>query len=305
MADTNYTYLENRSFLVISGKEASSFLQNLISNNIERVTPHCTIYAVLLTAQGKFLHDFFVLAHPINDDSYIIEADRSRINDLHNRLSMYRLRADVSIGYPTENWSVVAAFGHDALPSLGMLPKEGKTTQIEAGIVFVDSRIHSLGARLIGPIERISQYLNEHQFSYVDLDIYESCRLSLGVPAGGQDIVVEKSFPLECNLDELNAIDYTKGCYVGQELTARTHYRANLKKRLIPVHLKGPPPEYGATITMAGKNIGQMRSSKGEYGLALLNILSLKERGNEGDLMSGLTELIPNIPTWLNFSTDS
>lgn len=306
MADNNYVLLETRGVLAVSGTDATSFLQNLISNDVNRVDADHTIYAMLLTPQGKFLHDFFVAMHPENDNAFVIEAEAERIDDLEKRLSMYRLRADVSLERVGEEWSVVAAFGSNAAQALGLDASEGASGRVAGGVAFVDPRLQTLGLRLIGPREAITRHLDEAGFKRTEPAEYEHLRLSLGVPAGGRDILIEKSFPLECNLDELNAIDYEKGCYVGQELTARTHYRANLRKRLVPIRLQGPLPEPGAAVTLDGKNVGEMRSADGERGLALLRIDSLASAEEEGKpLMTGTTEIVPDLPEWLSLDLTS
>ena len=145
-------------------------------------------------------------------------------------------------------------------------------------------------------------------FSETDRSAYEHLRLSLGVPDGSRDILIEKSFPLECNLDDLNAIDYEKGCYVGQELTARTHHRAKIRKRLFPVKSNGPVPAAGTPITVNGKEVGEMRSGDGQQGLALLRIESLRSAEAAGlSLMVDDVEIVPDMPAWLKIdeATDS
>lgn len=300
MAESNFIILETRDLLMVSGTDAGVFLQNLISNDVNRVDAGRIIYATLLTPQGKFLHDFFVAAHPQASAAYIIETEASRTDDLEKRLSMYRLRSDVTLEPAPQGWAVFAAFGGDAAQNLNLEPTEGMATNVVGGVAFIDPRLAALGVRTIGPTKEMTQHLEEAGFTRTETSMYERLRLSLGVPDGSRDILVDKSFPLECNLDDLNAIDYQKGCYVGQELTARTHHRAKIRKRLIPVRLDGPLPDAGTTVTLEGRDIGEMRSGVGQRGLALLRIESLKSAAQSGQpLMAGVTEIVPDVPAWL------
>ena len=300
MAERNFIVLERRSVLVVAGADAGAFLQNLISNDVDRVEERRAIYATLLTPQGKFLHDFVVSAHPQAADGYLIETEAGRADDLEKRLTMYRLRADVTMTRADPDWAVFAGFGDGTAQALGLEPDAGSAAATAGGVICVDPRLAALGIRAVGPAPDMRQRLETAGFSETDQSAYEHLRLSLGVPDGSRDILVEKSFPLECNLDDLNAIDYEKGCYVGQELTARTHHRAKIRKRLFPVKSQGPVPEAGTPITFNGKEVGEMRSGDGQQGLALLRIESLRsaEAGGPALMVDGM-EIVPDIPAWL------
>ncbi len=308
MAERNSIVLERRSVLVVSGADAGAFLQNLISNDVDRVNARRTIYATLLTPQGKFLHDFMVSAHPRTADAYLIETEAGRVDDLEKRLTMYRLRADVTIEHADPDWAVFVGFGDDTAQALDLEPEEGSAAARTGGVICVDPRLAALGVRAVGPATEMRQLMEGAGFSETDRSVYEHLRLSLGVPDGSRDILIEKSFPLECNLDDLNAIDYEKGCYVGQELTARTHHRAKIRKRLFPVKSNGPVPAAGTPITVNGKEVGEMRSGDGQQGLALLRIESLRSAEAAGlSLMVDDVEIVPDMPAWLKIdeATDS
>ena len=300
MAERKFIVLERQSVLAVSGADAGAFLQNLISNDIDRVGARRSIYATLLTPQGKYLHDFVVSAHPRTAGAYLIETEGGRIDDLDKRLTMYRLRADVTMARADPDWTVFAGFGDGAAQALDLEPEAGSAAAMAGGVICVDPRLSALGIRAVGPAADMRQLLEGAGFSESDGSAYEHLRLSLGVPDGSRDILVEKSFPLECNLDDLNAVDYEKGCYVGQELTARTHHRAKIRKRLFPVRSQGPVPEAGTPVTLNGKEVGEMRSGDGQQGLALLRIESLRSAAADGlSLMVEGTEIVPDIPAWL------
>lgn len=300
MTERNFTVLEARGLLAVSGADAGAFLQNLISNDMGRVSPDRTIYGTLLTPQGKFLHDFFVAAHPARDGAYLLDTEAGRLDDLERRLGMYRLRADVALERAPPDWAVFAAFGDGAAPALGLGPEAGATAARADGVAFVDPRLAALGVRAAGAASATARSLEASGFARTGSGAYDELRLSLGVPDGSRDILVEKSFPLECNLDDLNAIDYDKGCYVGQELTARTHHRATIRKRLFPVTADRTLPGIGAKITLDGKEVGEMRSSAGRGGLALLRIESLKSARERGlPLMAGGAGIAVHAPAWM------
>ena len=164
------------------------------------------------------------------------------------------------------------------------------------GVIFVDPRWSDLGERLI-----VRKGAYPYQSPTADADAYDRHRLRLGVPDGRKDLTVEKSSLLEGNFDRLNGISWTKGCYMGQELTARLHYRALLKKRLIPVAVDGPAPPVDAILSLGDDMAGEMRSSNSGYGLALLNLEKTRASLNSGrPLTCGETELMPVLPEWLS-----
>ena len=160
----------------------------------------------------------------------------------------YKLRAAVDLADVTNDFDVVALSGPDALSELDLPPEPGAARPLGGGTVFTDPRIAEMGARAILAAETGVAALASEGFTSDNPDDYRNLRLTLGLPDGSHDIVVEKKLPLECGFEELNAIDYEKGCYVGQELTARTHHRGKIRKRLMPVVIDGPLPEPGTAV---------------------------------------------------------
>ncbi len=246
MTETPYfTTLKNRGLIRVSGPEARGFLQGLISNDINLLDRQACVYACLLNAQGKFLHDFFITER---DGVITLECEGGeRAQDLFKKLSMYKLRADVKIECE-ETVSVYAIFsplpvGADA-PSFPLPHEWGRGIKGE-GAIHPDPRHSALGFRSF-----TKPSLEEKPF-----EAWDRQRILLTVPDGSRDMIVGSSTLLECNIDKLNGISYEKGCYIGQELTARMHYR-NLGKK----HLK--------TVTLPYD--GELRSSCGDMGLALV-----------------------------------
>ena len=292
MTDRSY-FLPPRRLLRISGEDRQTFLQGLVSNDVAKATPDRAIWSALLTAQGKFLHDFFITEH---DGGYLLDAEAARIDDLKRRLSLYRMRARAAIE-AVEGWTVAIAWGEDTLKALDLPDEAGAATPFGGGVAFTDPRLAGAGARLYLPD---AAALEAAGFTPGDPADYDRLRISLGLPDGSRDMQVEKAILLENGFDELHGVDWKKGCYVGQELTARTKYRGLIKKRLLPVGIAGPLPEPGAIIEADGREAGEMRSAVDgpdfSVGLALLRLEALE---SGAALTIGETVLTPLMPDWV------
>jgi hypothetical protein len=284
--------LDDRGVLAVSGPDRRPFLQGLVSNDVDKVGPAAARYAAMLTAQGKYLHDFIMVEA---GESILLDAEAARLGDLKRRLSIYRLRAKASLD-ERYDLCVAAIFGTDVPAVLGLSSEPGTARPFGSGIAFVDPRLAMLGARAILPCERARTSLADAGIAEAGFDSYDRLRLSLGVPDGTRDLVLEKSILLEAGFDELNGVDWGKGCYIGQELTARTKYRGLVKKRLMPVEIEGPTPVAGTIVTLDGREVGEMRSSRDGLGLALLRIEPIREGKR---LTAGEANLVPVRPSWM------
>jgi folate-binding protein YgfZ len=298
MSNLRYIIAGKRGLLQITGEDAQDFLQGMISNDMDQVSAEKSVYAALLTPQGKFLFDFVVL-RDLARTGYLLDCDADRLPDLQRRLSMYKLRADVTLEDVSETLGVALCYG-DGLT--GGEPA-GQTSTWGKGVKLVDPRLAGLGLRVVLPCDGMADFLEAEGYVAASEDDWEAHRLALGVPEAGRDILIEKSFPLECSFDELGAISYTKGCYVGQELTARTHHRATLRKRLLPVHIKGQVPANGTPIMFNDREVGEMRSGQGDHGMALIRLeylSSLKADVQPDDIFEADgTSIRPWIPDWV------
>ncbi len=311
MAQGNFVILEDRGILAVSGPDRRLFLQGLVSNDVEKLAANRAVYAALLTAQGKYLHDFIMIEA---GEAIWLDAEAARLGDLKRRLSIYRLRAKVEISERPE-LGVAAVFGAGALAALGLSGEPGMARSLEGGIVLADPRLTALGARIIMDRERLARLpppfppprAGEGQggggrdgsgpeLTETDFAAWDRHRLALGIPDGSRDLVLDKSILLEAGFDELNGIDWQKGCYVGQELTARTKYRGLIKKRLFPVHIEGPAPAPGTMVTLDGRDAGEFRSSRDGQGLALLRLDAL---GEDRKLSADAATLVPMRPDWM------
>lgn len=297
MADIRYTVLEHRGLLTIAGEDRRTFLQGLVSNDVTKVAPDRAVWAALLTPQGKFLHDMVIVEM---GETLFLEAEQARLDDLKTRLSRYRLRAKVQIAI-AEGWEVAAVFGAGAAACLGLpenvagavLPLPGGDGD---GIAFTDPRLAGAPLRVIAPTERAAAVLADLGAVPAGRDDYEALRIGLGLPDGSRDIEVEKGLLLESGFDELNGVDFKKGCYVGQELTARTKYRGLTKKRLLPLTL---PPGHTAApgtplLTADGKEAGEVRTSVSGRALALVRL-----EHREAPLTADGVAVTVELPDWV------
>jgi folate-binding protein YgfZ len=293
-----YVMLEDRGFVCVSGDDRQAFLQGLISNDVAKVTPTRAVHAALLTAQGRYLHDFFIVDQ---GDQLLLDCERARADDLRKRLSLYKLRSKVTLTNISEDYRVAACFGPTILVKLG-LSEPGQAKDYAGGIAYVDPRLAVLGVRIV-----LQAGLGEDPLIALGCvragpEDYHAHRIALGVPDGSRDLPVEKAILLENGFDELRGIDWQKGCYVGQELTARTKYRGLVRKRLMPVEVDGPLPAPGTEVALDGKEAGEMRSGQGRRALALLRLEMVEKALAEGrPLTAGEARLKPVKPAWAVF----
>jgi len=295
MTENHYVALEDRGLITVGGPDRRSFLQGLISNDIEQAGPGQAIWAALLTAQGKYLHDFFIIEI---DDVFYLDCEAGRLMDLGQRLSRFKLRADIDLGI-AEDYGIWALFGASPGTALGLEAQPGQGKAWNGGAVYFDPRVVEVGCRAILPKAGATAQLERADFASGDLAAYDKRRIKFGVPDGSRDMVVEKAILLENNFGPLNGVDWEKGCYVGQELTARTKYRGLIKKQLMPVEFDGDTPATGTLISLEGKDAGEIRSVQGDVGLALLRLEKVEEaRAGGQPLLAESTKITPKLPNW-------
>jgi folate-binding protein YgfZ len=283
MSDLRFSLLPHRSVIAVDGPDRVEFLQGLISNDVTKVGGERAVWAALLTPQGRFLNDMFVVAG--GRDTLLLETERERAPALAKKLAMYKLRSKVGVEDRSAALEVAVAFGSDAARALGI---DGATS-------FVDPRLATLGVRVIAPAGSAATLLQARGFSAAPLDSYDAVRITLGVPDGSRDLTVEKALLLESGFDELNGVDWQKGCYMGQELTARSKYRGLVKKRLFPVRIDGALPSPGTPVLKDGEEVGEVRSGAGQHAIAMLRI----DAARGGALTADGANLVPEIPSWM------
>ena len=262
---THYARLAGRKILRVGGEQAADFLQGLVSNDVTEARGDRAVFAALLTPQGKFLHDFFITEGP---EGLVLETDGARLEDLKKRLTLYRLRSKVALEAAGDDQTVWAVWGDEA----------DKAADLPVGTAYADPRLAALGTRIIATGDPTAA-LEGAGFQAATEDDHGLWRLRLGVPEGASDLKAESSGLLESNYDALNAISWTKGCYMGQELTARTHYRGLVKRRLVAIAYDGEAPAAGADLLSDGKTAGEVRSARGGAGIASLKLSMLNDQG--------------------------
>jgi len=263
---TQLAHLPERGVISLSGADRVGFLNGLVSNEVSRAAPGQAVWAALLSPQGRYVADFFVLAAA---ERLLLELPRAAVEGVLAKLLRYRLRADVALEDASGRYAVYAAW--DGAPPPGAL-------------AAADPRLAQAGWRVLSeaPLD-----------ANASAEDYAAHRLGLGLPDGPPDLEVDKTLLLEAGFDELGGVSWDKGCYMGQELTARTKYRGLIKRRLVPVRLNVALPP-GTPVLADGVEVGTLRSSAG--GLALAN-LRLDALGK--DLRAEDAAVTPVIPPWM------
>jgi len=300
---THLAHLPNRAVLSITGADRVSFLNGLVSNDVSHAAPGRAVWAALLTPQGKYLADFFILA---DADRLLLDVEAAQRDLLALKLSRFRLRADVAIA--KLDLAVHAAWNGPPPDILNGPPRDvlnGPPPEVlngpppdvlngpppEAVIAAPDPRLPDAGWRILSdaPLPTTA-----------DLTEWNLHRLRLGLPDGTSDLEPDKTVLLEAGFDELGGISWTKGCYMGQELTARTRYRGLLKRRLLPVSGTAPLPPPGTAVLAGDREAGTLRSVIGADALAVLRLDRL------GDALTAAgVALNVCIPGWVKLPQDS
>ncbi len=226
--------LEDRAILYVNGSDAKDFLQNLISNDINKVSDNSSCFASLFTPQGKFLYEFIVVKHKLG---YFIDCEKSQSEEIFKQLNLYKIRSKVEI-LNLSNEFVVASFGYEKYLSIeGAKDVLGFTLKYREDPIFLDPRNKHLGARLIINLEKLYLSLKKLDLKNDKIENYHIKSHKLGIVPKDLNKLKNKLFGIECNFEELNGIDFKKGCYVGQENTARIKLKNKLTKRLLPIEI--------------------------------------------------------------------
>lgn len=262
-----FEILTNRVIITLKGPERHSLLQGIITNNTDKIDGTEAVYAALLTPQGKYLYDFFLFE---TDETIYLDCEKSSFTKLFQKLLMYRLRSNVEIIDQSEKYIVLSS------------------NEKQQGISFIDPRHSEMGYRSI--LEKSPEGEK--------VEDYHVRRINLGIAEGTYDYIPEKSIILEGHFEDLNGVDFEKGCYVGQEVIARMKYRGKIKKQMFPVKLNGPAPEFGTNIMdNNGNKIGDIRSNAADHAIALFRIDKM-EIGKSYEC--GGIQVTPFKPEWIS-----
>ena len=291
----NVYILEDRGILYINGVDAKEFLQNMISNDINKVNENNSCFASLLSPQGKFLFAFIIVKHK---SGYFIDCEKSQTEALFQQLSIYKLRSKVEI-MNLSNEFVVAAFNREKfLKFEGAKNIPGNTIKYREDSILLDPRNKDLGARLIINLEKLYLSLKKLELKDSPVDEYYQLSHELGIPQRNMNELQNKLFGIECNFEELNGIDFKKGCYVGQENTARIKLKNKLSKRLLPIELIEGKLNQDDLIYNGEFEVGKVLISN-EYPFALIKYLD-DNFNQKNEFKSKNAKLKIKIPSWIN-----
>jgi hypothetical protein len=283
-------FLPDRGVVKVDGADARRFLNGLLTSDIEALTPAAPRFAALLTPQGKILFDGIVAAVPPADGTALcIDCPRALAADLVERLNFYKLRAKVTV--------------EDLSQTLGVLAAWDGTGTTEYGLIYPDPRLPALGLRVMLPPHVAAAAAGDLGATLVRPEAYEAHRIALGVPRGGLDFSYGDTFPHEADMDQLNGVDFEKGCYVGQEVVSRIEHRARARSRIVPVAYDGFAPQDGVPVTAGERAVGTMGSAAAGCGLAMLRLDRVAEALAAGTTLSAGGVPIRLVkPDWARFA---
>jgi tRNA-modifying protein YgfZ len=262
--------LPDRGVVKVAGDEARRFLNGLVTNDMAPVGPGKPHFAALLTPQGKIIVDFIIAEAPAADGGgFFLDCPRALAPTLVEKLNFYKLRAKVICEDLSEVLGVMAVwYGH---------------ADSEYGLSYPDPRLPALGTRIMLPPHLAAEAASDLNATLTDADGYEAHRIALGIPRGGLDFMYGDTFPHEANMDQLDGVDFEKGCYVGQEVVSRVEHRASARSRVVPIAYDEFAPGSGLPIMAGDKQVGTLGSTAQGHGLALMRLDRV-----EGALAAGI-----------------
>ena len=263
-------FLKDRGIIFISGMDAKEFLQNIVTNDINKVSDTSSCFASLLTPQGKYLFDFIIIKHK---NGYFLDCEKKQADKLVDRLNVYKLNSSIEILNLSNEFEVAVINKEKFLSLESSKDEEGNTAMYNNDPIILDPRSKDLGGRIIANLEKLTLSIKNLGLKSEDPKEYYSLSHQLGIPQVNTEKLQEKVFGLECNFEDLNGIDFKKGCYVGQENTARIKLKNKLSKRLFPINLiKGKLYE-GESIYNNEIEIGKVLIDS-DYPFALVKYLN-------------------------------
>jgi len=263
--------LKDRGIISVSGKDVKEFLQNVITNDINSVSKENSIFSGIFTPQGKYLYEFFLIK---SDDGYFLDSSEEFVDELKNFLEKYKLNSDVKIKDISDKY-VVGVISNEKFEEIKK--EENKSTQtiiFRSSPFFEDPRSKKLGSRILSNLEKLYLTIKKLSLKIEDNKGYLSIAHEAGVPITNLKKLQNNLFGLEANFEELSAIDFKKGCYIGQENTARMKLKNKLRKKLLPIMSK-ENLEVGSDITLNGNLIGKLLIAN-PYPFGLINIFDKK-----------------------------
>ena len=296
MKITETCILEDRGIIYIEGPDTKEFLQNIITNNLNKISDKQSIYSSLLTAQGKYLFDFILVKHK---KGYLIDCEKMELENLIKALKIYKLRSKVEI-LNLSNEFTVASLSFEKYLSLEDNQTPGFTFKYREDSILLDPRNIKLGARLISNLKKLYMSLKKLDLKIIDKNVYYKESFDLGIAQINSTKLKDKIFGIECNFEELDAIDFKKGCFVGQENTSRNRLRNKLRRRLLPIKIKEGKILEGDLIKFNNSDVGRILIHD-PFPFALVKVTdpNIKEFLKK-DLVCGSAKVEITKPEWLN-----
>ena len=288
--------LEDRGFIKIIGLEAKVFLQNIVTNDLEKVTDNFTTFSSILTPQGKYLFDFFIIKL---NDFYLLECEKKSTTEIIKLLNFYKLRSKVDFTDLTENYQISIISSEKFKELDGSSSSKGKTINFGGNKIYIDPRNEKLGAKIISQTKNTQHVIKKLNLNIADKKKYYDKSFQLGIPQIGLHKLREKVFGIENNLDELGGIDFKKGCYVGQENTSRIKLRNKLRRRILPIEKIEGEVSQNDVIKYKSIEIGKIMIDK-PYAFGLIKIVEpdLKEFAGT-ELLCGNSKIKILKPEWV------
>jgi len=290
------TILDDRGFIHVNGHEAKEFLQNIVTNDVEKISESFTLFSSIFTPQGKYLYEFFILKI---EDGYLLECEKDAVLEIIKIFNFYKLRSKVNLINESEKYNSIII----SLEKFKEINKneslKGSTTIYNKDTIFLDSRNENLGAKIVAKIENIKDVVKKLNLKKVDKDKYYKKSFDLGIPQVNLKKLKDKIFGIENNLDELGGIDFKKGCYIGQENTSRIKLRNKLRKRILPIEKISGEIYENDSIKYKDIEIGKIMIVKPHtFGLIKVIDPNLDEFINN-DLICGKAKVKVLKPDWL------
>ncbi len=290
------TVLDDRGFIQINGDEAKDFLQNIVTNDVEKITDRLTLFASILTPQGKYLYEFSILKL---EEGYLLECEKEAVPEIIKIFNFYKLRSKVNLIDANKKYTSIAI----TLEKFKEITKskilKGSTINYDNEIIYVDPRSMKLGAKIISKIEKTPTVIKNLNLKTIDKEKYYTKSFSLGIPQINLSKLKDKIFGIENNLDELGGIDFKKGCYIGQENTSRIKLRNKLRRRILPIKKISGKLFENDIIKYKDNEIGKIMISK-PYAFGLIKVVdpNLKEFNNT-ELVCGNSKIKIVKPDWI------
>ncbi len=258
MVNDQIILLKDRGLILINGKDSKNFLQNIITNDIEKVSNSNTIFSALFTPQGKYLYEFFILK---SKNGFLLDCDNKLTSELIGYLSKYKLRSKVEISDISEENIIGLISAEKFFDIQKSENKVGNTIEYRDSSIFIDPRSNKLGARILSPLEKLHLTVKKLNLKITEPFAYYEKAYSLGIPIKGVENLKDQLFGLEANFEELQAIDFKKGCYIGQENTARMKLKNKIRRKLLAIQAQGEV-KIGDEITYENIKVGKILINK-------------------------------------------